>query len=239
VVRGARVQGEGASEEIAAAIRAIAHSGDVEVLIVGRGGGSLEDLWAFNEEPVARAVVECPVPVISAVGHEVDVTISDLVADLRAPTPSAAAEAVAPDLEEILRYLDGVGVRLIRGLRRTVDGPRTALTERWARLRRLGEGMVAPLRRACEEREEALGREIQVILRDRRVALLRLGERLDALSPLSVLTRGYAVPLDSSGRVLRGPSDFRPGELFRLRVAGGSVTAETKSVERDEVEREG
>ena len=177
VVRGSRVQGEGASKEVAQALETLSSSGLVEVVIVGRGGGSLEDLWAFNEEPVARAIAESPVPVISAVGHEVDVTIADLVADLRAATPSAAAEAVAPDVEEIFRYLSGTGGRLGRGLRRSVEGPRRALSHARGRLRRgggrSGATQTAPLdRRAgghvpgnsiegpgAEHRPYAVGRE--------------------------------------------------------------------------------
>jgi exodeoxyribonuclease VII large subunit len=238
VVRGTRVQGEGAAEEIAQALRVLGKTGGVEVVIVGRGGGSIEDLWAFNEEPVARAVADCPVPVVSAVGHEVDVTISDLVADVRAPTPSAAAETVAPDLEEILRYLDAVEVRLTRGLRRSVEGPRATLAERWARLRRVGRSLLEPIGRDLSEKERSLARATRTLLQERRYTLQRLGVKLDALSPLSVLTRGYAVPLDPTGRVLRTPADFSPGEEFELRVLGGSVSAETKSVQTDEVDRD-
>ncbi len=236
LVRGTRVQGEGASEEIARALRVLGRSGRVDVVIVGRGGGSLEDLWAFNEEPVARAIVECPVPVISAVGHEVDVTISDLVADLRAPTPSAAAESVAPDQTEILRYLEDAGVRLSRGLRRTVEGPKRVLMERMARLVRLGADLVPPRRSALRSLEAEFSRNMTSLLQSRRVELARLGEKMDALSPLSTLSRGYAVPLDEGGRVLRKTSDFVPGQSFELRVLDGRVEAETRRTKREEVD---
>lgn len=235
LVRGTRVQGEGAAQEIADALRVLGGSGRVDVVIVGRGGGSLEDLWAFNEEPVARAVAECPVPVVSAVGHEVDVTISDLVADFRAPTPSAGAEAVAPDVEELLRYVSGAGTRLSRGLRRSVEGPRRVLSDRWARLRRLGLNLVEPRRRGLIDLQAGMARAIGSILQNRRFALVRLGEKMDALSPLSTLRRGYAVPLDPSGRVLRTPADFAPGETFQLLVLNGRVEAETKRVLTEEV----
>ncbi len=238
VVRGARVQGEGAALEIAKALSVLGQSGEVEAVIVGRGGGSLEDLWAFNEEPVARAIVQCPVPVISAVGHEVDITISDLVADLRAPTPSAAAEAIAPDVEEILRYLDGAGVRLGRGLRRTVEGPRRLLNDLWSRLRRGSGQLVEPRRRSLGEFGDQMGRAVESRMKTRRFDLIRLGEKLNALSPLSTLTRGYAVPLDGEGRVLRVPEDFSVGQPFHLRVLGGRINAETKRVEKDEVSGE-
>jgi len=238
VVRGTRVQGEGAAKEIAEALRVLANRGEVEVVIVGRGGGSLEDLWAFNEEPVARAVADCPVPVVSAVGHEVDITIADLVADLRAPTPSAAAEAVAPDLEEILRYLEGAGNRLSRGLRRTVQGPRRVLADHRGRLLRAGKNVVPPRRRQLEDVRSDLVRGLGSFLKDRRFRLVRLGEKMNALSPLLTLRRGYAVPLDPDGRVLRTTRDFSPGDLFELRVLDGRVQAETRGIRTDEVDRE-
>lgn len=212
LVRGVRVQGEGAAQEIADAVALMAGSEMVEVLIVGRGGGSVEDLWAFNEEAVARAVADAVVPVVSAVGHEVDVTISDLVADLRAPTPSAAAEAVAPDREEIRRYLDGASARLARGLRRAVE----------TRKGRVTEG-----RRGLE-------RAIRSRIHTHRHALGSLGGKMDALSPLSTLRRGYAVPLEPGGRVLRRADDFDPGAAFHLRVVDGRIECEARSVRKEE-----
>ena len=236
IVKGARVQGEGAALEIADGIDALAAFPNMEVLVVGRGGGSIEDLWAFNEEPVARAIASSPVPVVSAVGHEVDVTISDLVADFRAPTPSAAAEAIAPDVDEILRYLEGVAGRLARGLRRTVEGPQQLLNATTFRLGRAGRSMSAPGRASLQRIEESLSRAMQDLVRKRRFEWLRLAEKVDALSPLSVLSRGYSVALDAAGRVLRTPDDFAPGQGFQLRVLGGRIEAETKHVSKDEVE---
>jgi exodeoxyribonuclease VII large subunit len=234
VVRGARVQGEGASQEIAGSLEVLGRSGEVEVIIVGRGGGSLEDLWAFNEEPVARAIASAPVPIISAVGHEVDVTISDLVADLRAPTPSAAAEAVAPDAEELLRYLMGARGRLSRGLRRTVEGPWRVLEDRRSRLRRAATALVSPRAERVGERHRALARAMLDLIRGRRTSLARLSGKVDALSPLSTLQRGYAVPLDDRGRVLRRTEDFTPGGSFTLRVLDGRIEAETLQVQKED-----
>jgi exodeoxyribonuclease VII large subunit len=211
VLAPARVQGEGAAEDIAAAIRLVAESGIADVLIVGRGGGSMEDLWAFNEEVVARAIVACPIPVISAVGHEVDITIADLVADLRAPTPSAAAEHAVPDGAAITRAVAGFGARLTAGLRANVKS-RVRIVERL---------------------DDVVRHGMQLRLRQRSQELAALAGTIEALSPLSALRRGYAVPLDANDRLLRTVSDFRAGESFRLRVTGGVVTASVEDVTRD------
>jgi exodeoxyribonuclease VII large subunit len=203
VLSAARVQGEGAAAEIAEAIRRVGRAGCVDVLIVGRGGGSVEDLWAFNEEAVARAIAESPVPVISAVGHETDVTIADLVADLRAPTPSAAAEAAVPDGSRVRAELAALSVRLSTGMQ-----------TRTAAARRLVERTADDLAAAADE-----------AVRRRRDALAASAGRLNALSPLAALSRGFAVPLAADGRVLRRVADFPPGAAFRLRVGDGTVPA--------------
>ncbi|HEY7768208.1 exodeoxyribonuclease VII large subunit [Longimicrobium sp.] len=207
VLSAARVQGEGAAEEVARAIHLIARAGCADVLIVGRGGGSTEDLWAFNEEAVARAIAESPVPVISAVGHETDFTIADLVADLRAPTPSAAAEAAVPDRVALARGLADLRERMLRCTRERVENGRESLFEARLDLHDAGERIVA----------------------GRRERVAGIAGRLHALSPLSTLARGFAVPLDPSGRVLRGVADFRPGQEFRLRLADGSVHARVQA----------
>jgi exodeoxyribonuclease VII large subunit len=197
----ARVQGEGAALDIARAIHGLDRSGLCQVLIVGRGGGGAEDLWAFNEEVVARAIAASRVPVISAIGHEVDVTIADLVADWRAATPSAAAERAVPDGEAVLRELAALRGRLGTALRRSVI----------ARRDRLGR-LASELRAATA-----------ALMSRQRDRITHLGHRLDALSPLSALGRGYAVPLDYDGRILRRTADFVRGAPFRLRVVDGSV----------------
>jgi len=201
VLAAARVQGEGAAEEVARAIRLMGRAACAEVLIVGRGGGSTEDLWAFNEEVVARAIADSPVPVISAVGHETDFTIADLVADLRAPTPSAAAEAAVPDGAAVRREVDDLRGRIRDCTRERIADGREAVFN--ARL---------DLRGAAERG-----------LRARRDGLAATAARLQALSPLNVLSRGYAVPLDVAGRVLRRVDDFAAGAPFDLRVADGVV----------------
>lgn len=198
-----RVQGEGADREVCAALALLGRIPRLDVAIVGRGGGSKEDLWTFNSERVARAVAAAPVPVISAVGHETDITLCDLVADLRAPTPSAAAEAATPDRVELLALLDRLGGALARAL-------------------------VAPTRHAGERLERAgdrLAVDMTRILERGGARLAAAGARLDALSPLKVLARGYAVARDGEGRVLRRIAQFTPGLAFRLQVRDGEVAA--------------
>ena len=222
VVRGTRVQGPGAGEEIAAAINTVAAWG-VDVVIVARGGGSIEDLWGFNEEPVARAVAFCPVPVVSGVGHETDVTICDLVADRRAATPSAAAEAVAPDGEALERRLTALGQRLGRAL----SGQ--ARARRW-RLGRAQDDLFGRARQVVDAYRQRLrggrlgmSQAMQHRIRGKRARLKEAAAAMEALSPLSTLGRGYAVPLDANGRLLRTIGDFAPARRFRLRVVDGNV----------------
>jgi len=201
-----KVQGENAAAAVRAALALLGRLEGVDVAIVGRGGGGKEDLWAFNDERLARAVAAAPVPIISAVGHETDVTLCDLVADVRAATPSAAAEAATPDRIELLGHVDHLGMRLARGLSGRSDRARE-------RLARSGDRLTA----ALERRVERLGHRVA-----------ELAGRLDALSPLKVLERGYAVARDADGRVLRRVVQFTPGLAFRLRVADGEVPAKVR-----------
>lgn len=198
-----RVQGDGAEGEIRGALALVTRLERLDLVIIGRGGGSREDLWTFNHERVARAVAALPVPVISAVGHETDITLCDLVADLRAPTPSAAAEAATPDVVDVLAELDHLGARLVRGL--------SARSGRMAvRLDRGFERLTAVLERRLERHRQTLG---------------GLAGRLDALSPLRILERGYALARDEQGRVLKRVAQFTPALPFRLRVTDGIVGA--------------
>ena len=181
-----------------------------------------------NEEPVARAIADCPVPVISAVGHEVDVTISDLVADLRAPTPSAAGEAVVPDAQELLTGLERVEGRLRASLTAQVERRAERLTRARRGLGRAAQRLVRPRRKALQWTRDRLGRGMQSRIETARARLGRVAATMDALSPLSTLRRGYAIPLDDQGRILRSVEAFTEGERFRLRVADGRVDAEVQ-----------
>ena len=228
VVRGARVQGEGSGDEVAEAIAALGGSGLVDVLIVGRGGGSLEDLWAFNEEVVARAIVACPVPVISAVGHEVDVTISDLVADVRAPTPSAGAEAAVEDGEGLSDALGVTRTRMSGALRAITFRRGEVLGLRLGQLRRSGVGLVQPRREAVSRTGDRMESAVRGIATLKKARLTEVAGKMDVLSPLATLGRGYALPQDASGRILRTVEAFEKGDRFSLRVSDGSVPCEVR-----------
>src|SRR6267154_2106257 len=200
IVVPAQVQGAKAEGSVCSALNRISRL-PVDVLIVARGGGSIEDLWAFNSERVARAVAAMPMPVISAIGHETDVTLCDLVADLRAPTPSAAAEAATPDRVEVIAQCGVLGQRLARALR-------IASRHVVERLDRTEDRLVSSIQNRIE-RSGAL--------------LTAHGARLDALSPLRVLARGYAVARDTDGQVLKRVAQLPSGKEFRLRVTDGEV----------------
>ena len=276
VVRPVRVQGDGAGDDIARALKAIAKVPGIDVVIVGRGGGSIEDLWAFNEETLARTIAGCPVPVISAVGHEVDVTIADFVADLRAPTPSAAAEMVVTAKEEFGARIDRLHGRLSAAMRSDIQRRRNVLhvltsrrglagwhvrvamqgrhvSELTHALRRSATALVA--RRAREHQ----GRVNRLETNDvrRRLAAMRgrvgaadsrlhaiagrvcerarahfaaLTGRLETLSPLAVLARGYAVCWnDDRTAIIRQASAVTPGDRVRVTLHEGELDCEVRS----------
>jgi exodeoxyribonuclease VII large subunit len=199
----ARVQGEGAVDELVRALRLVNRIPRLDLCIVGRGGGAREDLAAFNSEAVCRALAAVRVPTVSAVGHEVDISLTDLVADLRAATPSAAAELAVADRRDVLRALDDLSGRLAASL---VN--RTRLAEE--RLGRTGDRLQVAIEGAIQARRSVAD---------------RFAAQLDALSPLRVLGRGYAVPFGDDGRVLKRLADFSSEKRFRLRVAEGDVRA--------------
>lgn len=203
----ARVQGDDAERQLCRALATVNRIPGLDLAIVGRGGGSREDLWVFNSERVARAVAAVQVPTISAVGHETDISLTDLVADVRAPTPSAAAEAAVPDRASTGEVVDGIARRLAKGL----AGRTRLAAERMART------------------GDRLSGAVQGHLERRMARLEHLGAQLDALSPLRVLERGYAVARDTDGRVLRRREQFVAGQRFRLRVVDGDVPAEVRS----------
>lgn len=230
LLRPVRVQGEGAAMEIAEAIADLNRYGEADVLIVGRGGGSLEDLWAFNEECVARAIYSSATPVIAAVGHEVDYSIADFVADLRAPTPSAAAEMVVKSRLELEGHLDHLILRLAGQMRGRLD----LLREK---VEGLARHLQSPARRLdlCRHRLEDLERRLHrvmgTVLTGGDSRLAALAGRLDDLSPLRILARGYAIALDEkTGLAVRDAGTLAPGDRLRVRFARGSVRAAVEEV---------
>lgn len=231
VVRPVKVQGEGAAEEIAAGITELALSGEVEVMIVGRGGGSLEDLWAFNEEIVARSIFASPVPVISAVGHEIDFTITDFVADLRAPTPTAAAELVVPRRLELVEQVMHLEQRLLRSMRRRLDMAKD-------NCRLLARRLADPGRklRETQQRVDELSVDLVRRLRDRvrqlKDRLVQRGGRLDALSPLAVLDRGYSMAHKlPEEKLIKDAAALDLGDLVRVTFAKGKAICQVESKE--------
>ena len=220
-----RVQGAEAPGEIAGAIAWANQHRAADLLITGRGGGSMEDLWAFNEEIVARAIYASDIPIISAVGHEPDVTIADFAADLRAATPSNAAELAVPDQNEIYAGLWGLGDRLGRAMTRQLEAGRAAL-ERARRCRVLQEpmGYVDDKRVLLDYQRERLAHGLRGALSRERERFARGAAALDALSPLKVLGRGYGIPRRTDGGVIRSVKEVDTGDGLELRLSDGSLT---------------
>ncbi len=272
----ARVQGSGAAEEIAEGIRYFNTRDDIDVIIVGRGGGSIEDLWAFNEEVVARAIYASQIPIVSAVGHEVDFTIADFVADLRAPTPSAAAEMVSGAREELLATVNSQSGRLAQAVRLILERRRSTF-ERLARNRafNIAPNKIRDLQQSFDEAtlrmQQAMVRFATALRHRERVAMTRLAGldlgslirhkaeqlesgsrlleahvgacvkqhrsrlelavgRLNALSPLAILERGYAICRDAHGLVLRQASDVPRGSGVCVRLARGELDCRVEKV---------
>ncbi|MGA7880728.1 MAG: exodeoxyribonuclease VII large subunit [Terrimicrobiaceae bacterium] len=231
VVWPVKVQGVGAAEEIAKGITELGRSGEVEVMIVGRGGGSLEDLWAFNEEIVARSISMSPVPVISAVGHEIDFTIADFVADLRAPTPTAAAEIAVPRKSELVKQVMDLEEQLARCMLRRLE----LAKENW---RGFVKRLADPERklRETQQRVDELSVDLVRRFRDRvrrvKDRLVQEGRRLDALSPLAVLDRGYSIVHKiPDEKLLKDTNSLDLGDLLRVTFAKGKAICRVEGKE--------
>lgn len=239
----AKVQGDSAGPQIARAIQLInqyheralreGRTADlVDVLIVGRGGGSTEDLWAFNTEEVARAIRKSVIPIISAVGHETDFTIADFVADLRAPTPSAAAELVAAREDELCSSLDRLGRQMARLMRFRIVDLRSRVQEQ--ALSHAFDEVKSQLRNARRRYDAASGActgAIEFSIQEARERLGRAAVSLDALSPLAVLQRGYAIAQDASGKPVRDAASVAAGDELTVRLAKGKLNTRVESVE--------
>lgn len=226
-----RVQGVEAPPEIAGALRYANKYRVADVIITGRGGGSIEDLWAFNDERVARAIYVSELPVISAVGHEPDVTIADFVADLRAATPSNAAELVAPDVSELRDAIRSASVRLDQAIDRSLSQRRAALTELSSRrVMQSPTGFIDQRRLELDSIRLRLDAAATGRLNRERQEFARLAAKLDALSPLKVLGRGYSIALDSEGRAVRESAQLKAGDKLDLRLSRGGAKCLVESV---------
>lgn len=230
----ALVQGEGAADSIVRGIRLLDAYG-VDAMIVGRGGGSMEDLWAFNEEKVARAIFECMTPVISAVGHETDTTIADFVADLRAPTPSAAAELAVEDIRKLQEELLGYRMRLNRAMSEQIREARNQAQRLQMRLGYASpEGKLRQLRQYLTDREELLERLMGQRLEDARHRFGLYLERMKGLSPLQKLNQGYAFVTDREEKRVTSIDQVREGEELQVYVADGLFNTRVLSAEKME-----
>ncbi|MBQ7301876.1 MAG: exodeoxyribonuclease VII large subunit [Clostridia bacterium] len=242
------VQGDGAPKQLSSGIRYFNKYRTVDVIIIGRGGGSLEELWAFNDETLARTIADSAIPVISAVGHETDFTICDFVSDLRAPTPSAAAELAVPDSEalrhKLTLYRDALDTHIRTKLKtdrmalqtlaakRVLQTPDSFLQNRrmdvdalTARLALSGERRITEASRQLEPLVHALQHAMEKRLHDDRARFLAQTAKLDALNPLSVLTRGYSAVFDDDGHALRTVADMHIGQTVHLRLSDGTADA--------------
>ena len=222
-----RVQGAEAPPEIVGAIRYCNRYQLADLIITGRGGGSMEDLWAFNDERVARAIYASEIPVISAVGHEPDVTISDYVADLRAATPSNAAELAVPDRAELAQQIDAMQDKLLQGMTRQLKFARQRLDSlSGSRVLRSPGQYFADRRAAMEQLILRLGASERNLLQQKRAALGLQSAALDAMSPLKVLARGYSLTMNREGIPIKSVSQAPAGTLIRVRLSDGSLDAQ-------------
>lgn len=247
-----RVQGVEAPGEIAAALRYASEHKVADVVITGRGGGSIEDLWAFNDERVARAIYDCEIPVISAVGHEPDVTIADFVADLRAATPSNAAELAAPDVTELMQAIDSAMRRLENSMAKRISGSREALEalssrrvlqsatgfieQRRSQVETLrvrleaASGFASKSRSQLDNLASRLDSALDAAMTRKKNEYLRAAAKLDALSPLKVLSRGYAIAMDEDGRAVKDSSGVRAGDKLTVRLASGALGCRVEDI---------
>ena len=230
----ALVQGDGAADSIVRGIRMLDEAG-VDTIIVGRGGGSIEDLWAFNEEKVARAIFECRTPIISAVGHETDFTIADFAADLRAPTPSAAAELAVDDFAQVMYTLDNYRERFRRDMRERIEYQKVRLEQYKLRLKYLSpESRLRDNRQILADYDDALRSAMKNKLQQYRHRLGIYLERYQGMSPLAKLNQGYSFVADQDGRGITSVEQVKPGDRVEISVTDGVIRAEVFDSRREE-----
>ena len=214
------VQGNGAKESIVSAIEYFDKTKSVDIIIIGRGGGSIEDFWEFNEESVARAIFACQTPIISAVGHETDFTIADFVADFRAPTPSAAAEVSVPSTDELYRLISIYKSQMKNIIETRIDAHRRTLKRV---MPKSPQDKINQLSQKLDMRIQTLEQVYKLNINDRCRALSEFASKLDALSPLKTLNRGYSIAMNNEGKVLNKIDDFKQDMLFSLKLRDGDI----------------
>lgn len=238
ILYSAIVQGEQAAESIVQGIRALEAHG-VDVMIVGRGGGSIEDLWAFNERIVAQAVFDCSVPIISAVGHETDTTIIDYVSDLRAPTPSAAAELAVTDIRDIFSMLENDRARLGQLMKHRIDAEKSRLERLNMRLKLYSPASrIRDQKQYCIRMAERLQESMEQVLLHRRHTLDLYIERLNGLSPLEKLKSGFSYVEDEQGGNVRSVEGIKVGRKLTIRMRDGQIDAEVTGVRKEQIWQE-
>ncbi|HEX3077531.1 MAG TPA: exodeoxyribonuclease VII large subunit [Lachnospiraceae bacterium] len=221
----ALVQGVGAAESVVKGIKTLDRYG-VDTIIIGRGGGSIEDLWAFNEEIVARAIFECETPIISAVGHETDTTIADYVADLRAPTPSAAAELVTAKIENLIELLEDYNGTLNHFMKQRINYSRAMIDRYQLRLEH-----VSPVYQMRQKKQYLMDMENRLLelmqqrIKEKRYQLAIYSERMKGLSPIDKLNKGYAILSDGKGKVIRSIEQVEEGDILHIEMSDGDLTA--------------
>ncbi len=227
----AQVQGDGAADTIVRGIRTLDRMEEVDTIIVGRGGGSIEDLWPFNEESVARAIFACETPIISAVGHETDFTIADFVSDLRAPTPSAASELAVPDVEQILRMMRADAKHRTQLMSRRIEREMRNVDALSARLRLLSpQSQIRTARQRLDMDADNRTRFIRLAMERLNAQLLRSASKLEILSPLHPLGKGYAMITDENGKILSGIRDLAIGGRIEVTMKDGAAAAVVESI---------
>ena len=226
----AKVQGEGACDTIAAGIRTL-DAMNPDVIIVGRGGGSIEDLWAFNEEEVARAIFECETPVISAVGHQTDTTIADFVADLRAPTPSAAAELAVFDHQAAVAEISAKTARMNRALQQKLDIAKLKVNQYQTKLQYVSpESRLHEHRRYAVDLEEKLYRQMEQVLTEKKHRLAILTGQMEGVSPLKKLSQGFSYVADETGKAVTDASTVKVGDPLTVHLLKGTLKANVTEV---------
>ncbi|MCF7806003.1 MAG: exodeoxyribonuclease VII large subunit [Candidatus Marinimicrobia bacterium] len=234
ILAGSRVQGDGAAREIVRGIEQLNRLEEPDVIIIGRGGGSLEDLWPFNEEIVARAVVDSRLPIISAVGHEVDFSISDFCADYRAPTPSAAAEVVARDTDELLSELKATKDRLRERLQGRIERLKSRLEsiESHYVFRIPGQRLETATQK-LDDLYSRMESDIAGIIRDKSQVVASYRKQLELMHPDRILKRGYSITRDDEGKVIRNARDVEIGDILHTKFADGTTESEVQTIGED------